>query len=85
MHHPSLTDLPAFRALSAHHTQARDWQLRSLCAQDTSRLEQRSIEAAGLVPEYSRILLDRKAMQLLVQLARECSLAAKCAAMCAGE
>jgi len=85
MHHPSLTDLPAFRALSAHHAQARDWQLRTLFAQDTSRFEHFSIEAAGLLLDYSKNLLDRKAMQLLVQLARECSLEEKRAAMFAGE
>ena len=85
MHRPSLTELPAFKALSAHHAQARDWQMRALFAQQPSRFADLSLEAAGLLLDYSKNRVNPETMQLLVQLARESGLEAKRAAMFAGE
>ena len=56
----SLTSLPAWRALAAHVEQVRDVHLRSLFANDPSRADRFSAEAAGLYLDYSK--KDRKSV-----------------------
>ncbi|RZI43249.1 glucose-6-phosphate isomerase [Herbaspirillum sp. HC18] len=81
----SLTDNPAFKALSAHYAEAKEWQMRKLFADQPDRFAQFSLEAAGLLFDYSKNRLDKTTMQLLFQLARECRVEQKRDAMFAGE
>jgi len=51
---PSLTTLPAWRALEAHVEQVRDLHLRSVFAADPSRGERFAVEAAGPYLDYPK-------------------------------
>src|SRR3954451_17256199 len=80
-----LTQRPAWKALAAHHEQIRDVHLRTLFAADPQRGERLAFEAAGLYFDYSKNRVTDETMRLLVQLAEECDLRAKIAAMLNGE
>jgi glucose-6-phosphate isomerase len=84
MHQHVPNDLPAFHALAAHFAQAREWELRSLFEQQPDRFQRLSVEAAGLLLDYSKNRIDEQTMQLLLQLARESRLEEKRDAMFAG-
>ncbi|MGE5622693.1 MAG: glucose-6-phosphate isomerase [Bacillota bacterium] len=85
MHQPSLLNTPAFQALSAHYAEARQWHMRALFAQEADRFDRFSIEAAGLLLDYSKNRLNATTMRLLLQLARERGVEQRRAAMFAGE
>ena len=85
MQQPNLTDAPAFQALSKHFAEAKDWQMRALFAQQPDRFPRFSIEAAGLLLDYSKNRLNGKTMDLLFQLARERELEQQRAAMFSGK
>jgi len=82
---PSLTDLPAWKALQAHHQQTRDTTLGELFAQDATRGERLTLEAAGLYLDYSKNRVTDDTLKLLVQLAQEAGVEQKRDAMFAGE
>jgi glucose-6-phosphate isomerase len=81
----TLTDASAFSALKAHSNEAREWQMRSLFSQDPDRFDRFSLEAAGLLLDYSKNRLNEKTLELLAQLARECGVEQRREAMFAGE
>jgi glucose-6-phosphate isomerase len=85
MHYPVLTEVPAFRALVAHHAEAKEWQLRTLFSETVDRFDRFSIDAAGLLLDFSKNHVNKTTMQLLVQLAHECGVEHKRNAMFAGE
>ncbi|MBX9905104.1 MAG: glucose-6-phosphate isomerase [Burkholderiales bacterium] len=67
----SLTRTPAWRALSAHQ---RSWgrrSLRELFAADPQRFQRFSLEACGLLLDYSKNLIVPETLELLLALARE--------------
>jgi hypothetical protein len=68
-----LTTLPAWRALAAHVEQLRGMHLRSLFADDPSRGERLSAEAAGLYLDYSKNRITDETVRLLVGLAEACA------------
>jgi glucose-6-phosphate isomerase len=78
-----LASSPAFRALQAHYQPA--WSLRDLFAAQPGRFEAMSLEAAGLFLDYSKNRLDDRALQLLLDLARERDVPGRREAMFAGE
>jgi glucose-6-phosphate isomerase len=80
-----LTDANAFQALNAHFKEAREWQMRTLFSQDANRFSRFSVEAAGLLLDYSKNRLNEKTLELLLQLARECGVQQRREAMFAGE
>ena len=84
-HAMQLTQLPAWQALAAHHEQIGDVHLRTLFAADPQRGERLAFEAAGLYFDYSKNRVTDETMRLLVQLAEECGLREKIAAMLSGE
>jgi glucose-6-phosphate isomerase len=81
----ALTATAAFQTLRQHYTEAKDWQLRDLFAQQPARFARFSIEAAGLFLDYSKNRLNDATLQLLLALARERQVEARRDAMFAGE
>jgi len=84
----SIAPLPerqAWKALKAHYRQIREMHLRELFADDPSRAERMSAEAAGLYLDYSKNRIVDETLKLLLQLAEESSLRARIDAMFRGE
>ncbi len=81
----SLTQRPAWQALAAHYEQIGDVHLRTLFAADAQRGERLAFEAEGLYFDYSKNRVTDETIRLLVQLAEECGLREKTAAMFSGE
>ena len=82
---PVLTARPAWQALEAHHRQVRDVHLRQLFADDPTRGERMTAEAAGLYLDYSKNRITDDTLRLLRQLAEESGLRARIDAMFRGE
>jgi len=82
---PSLTQTPAWQALTSHHAQLKGAHLRDLFAQDPARGERFTLEAAGLYLDYSKNRITNDTLRLLVNLARECGVEARRDAMLRGE
>ncbi|HVK95979.1 MAG TPA: glucose-6-phosphate isomerase [Noviherbaspirillum sp.] len=85
MHHTALTESPAFRSLALHYAEAKEWQMRTLFAQQPDRFKRFSLEAAGLLLDYSKNRVNDTTLQLLLQLARERGVERQRDAMFAGE
>ncbi len=81
----TLTASPAFQALVSHYAQAREWQMRTLFAEQPQRFERFSTEAAGLLLDYSKNRINDTTLQLLLELAREREVEQRRDAMFAGE
>ena len=81
----SLTRSPAWRALAAHRRTWNDRRLRDLFAADPQRYTRFSLEAGGLLLDYSKNLIIPETLDLLCQLARERDLPARIAALLAGK
>lgn len=75
----------AFRALDQQSADAKHWSLRRLFANDPLRAAEFSVEAAGLVLDYSKNLLDARTLRLLADLARERSVEPRRDAMFSGQ
>jgi glucose-6-phosphate isomerase len=80
-----LTQLPAWKALAAHHQEVKDLALRQLFSDDPARGERLTAEAAGLYLDYSKNRVTGQTLKLLVQLATESDLSGRIAAMFGGE
>jgi glucose-6-phosphate isomerase len=81
----SLTQSPAWRALAAHHQAIKHVHLRDLFANDATRGERMTAQAAGLYLDYSKHRANDETMQLLLQLAQESGLREKIDAMFRGD
>ena len=75
----------AWRALTAHAKRMHTTRVRDLFARDKKRFSQLSLEASGLLLDFSRQRLTPKTLGLLVELAREARLEARVGALLAGE
>jgi glucose-6-phosphate isomerase len=82
---PTLRSLPAWKALEAHYSSARELHLRQLFAGDPKRGERLALEAVGLYLDYSKNRVTDETLKLLWQLAQECSLRSRIDAMFGGE
>jgi glucose-6-phosphate isomerase len=80
-----LRELPAFKALEAHHAAIASTHMRELFAADPKRGETFAIAAEGLYFDYSKNCITAETIKLLLQLAEESGLAAKRDAMFSGE
>jgi glucose-6-phosphate isomerase len=80
-----LTKRPAWKALTAHHKKLQKLHLRRLFADDPTRGERLTAEAAGLSLDYSKNRVTDRTLRLLVQLAEESGLSGRIAAMFNGE
>jgi glucose-6-phosphate isomerase len=83
--HPSLTSLPAWRALAAHAATLRDVHLRSLFAADPLRGTRLTADAAGLYLDYSKNRVTDETLQLLVGVADASGLRQQIDAMFRGD
>lgn len=75
----------AYRKLKSHAEIASAWQMRNLFAGSTNRFAQFSVSAVGLFLDYSKNRINSETFSLLLELARECRLEEKRAAMFNGE
>jgi glucose-6-phosphate isomerase len=80
-----LATLPAWKALEAHRRQVGALHLRELFADDPSRGERMTAEAAGIYLDYSKNRVTNETLTLLLRLADERSLRPRIDAMFGGE
>lgn len=76
---------PAYAALAEHHATIGNRHLRDLFADDPDRGEWYNAEAAGLYLDYSKNRITDETVDLLVELAQQCSLEERRDSMFAGE
>jgi glucose-6-phosphate isomerase len=81
----SVTGGRAWRALTAHYPKVKELHLRTLFAQDATRGERFSLEAAGLYLDYSKHRITDETLRLLLNLADESGLRGKIDAMFHGD
>ena len=81
----SVTGRAAWKALAAHHEKVRGLHLRKLFADDARRAERMTVEAAGVLLDYSKNRVTEETVRLLLGLAEECGLRARIDAMFRGE
>jgi glucose-6-phosphate isomerase len=81
----AVTELPAWKALSAHFQKIDRLHLREIFAQDLKRGERLTVEAAGLYLDYSKNRITDETLALLLQLAEQSGLRARIDAMFGGE
>jgi len=79
------TTLPAWRALEVHYAKMQEVHLRQLFAEDPTRAERMTAEAAGLYLDYSKHRITDETLSLLLQLAEESHLRGRIEAMFKGE
>jgi glucose-6-phosphate isomerase len=80
-----LTSRRAWQALKAHHATIGNRHLRELFAEDPTRGERLTLEAAGLYLDYSKNRITGETIGLLVQLAEEVGVRERMEAMFRGE
>ncbi len=81
----SLTQRSAWKDLVDHYKTIRDVHLRELFAGDPQRGERLTVEAAGLLLDYSKNRINDDTLRLLVGLAEESGLRERIDAMFSGE
>ncbi len=62
---------PSWQALSFHAQELNNTTIKKLFAGDGKRFEKMSLEAAGILCDFSKNLMTEKTLDLLLQLARE--------------
>ncbi len=80
-----VTQCAAWKALAEHSKQIKKLHLRELFAQDAQRGERLTAEGTGLFLDYSKNRVTDETLRLLLQLAQESNLRARCDAMFTGE
>jgi glucose-6-phosphate isomerase len=81
----SVTQRPAWQALSTHYQQIKYIHLRKLFAQNAQRGERFKLEALGLYLDYSKHRITDETLQLLVKLATDSGLRERIDAMFRGD
>jgi glucose-6-phosphate isomerase len=76
---------PAWKALGAHYKQLGDTHLRQLFADDPERGDRFTLEALGILLDYSKNRITGETLKLLLQLAEESGLRERIEAMFKGE
>ncbi len=80
-----LTDLDAWKALEQHAQAIRATTISELFANDPSRGDRLTLDAVGLLLDYSKNRATDETFSLLVKLAEECDLKQRTEAMFTGE
>jgi glucose-6-phosphate isomerase len=80
-----LTKRKAWKALQTHYKQVRELHLRNLFADDPTRGERMTVEAAGLFLDYSKNRITGETVRLLLQLAEESGLRSRIDGMFGGD
>jgi len=81
----TLTHRASWKALQAHCKRIEKRHLRELFDEDATRGERLTLEAVGLYLDYSKNRITDKTMRLLVELAEDCGLSDRIAALFHGE
>src|SRR5258707_3293574 len=76
---------PAWKALEAHYKKVRKLHLRKLFADDATRGERLTAEAAGILLDYSKNRVTDETLTLLCRLAEESGLRQRIHAMFRGD
>ena len=82
---PALSARPAWQQLTGHYRDVAGLHLRELFAGDPGRGTRLTAEGAGIFLDYSKNRLTDETLRLLVQLAEECALRERIAAMFSGQ
>jgi len=80
-----ITSTPEWEALDAHRGKMEGVHLRDLFAEDTARGEAMALEAGDLYLDYSKNLVTRETLGMLVALAERAGLRGRIDAMFAGQ
>jgi glucose-6-phosphate isomerase len=80
-----LRERPAWGALERHYADVRDLHLRDLFAEDATRGERMTAEAAGIHLDYSKNRITDETLRLLLELAEESGLPEHTEAMFRGD
>jgi glucose-6-phosphate isomerase len=80
-----ITATASFRALASHYAENSERQMRQLFADNENRFSQMTIEAAGLLLDFSKNRIDAVTLGLLLDLARERGVEPRREAMFTGE
>lgn len=81
----SITQTPAWQALSAHYQEIKNVHLRDLFANDVRRGERMTLQAVGLYLDYSKHRVTDETLRLLLNLANERGLRERMNAMFRGD
>jgi glucose-6-phosphate isomerase len=84
-HTRSTSKHAVWQALEDHHETMRDLHLRNLFADDPTRGERMTAEAAGVYLDYSKNRIKDESLKLLIELAEQSGLRARIDAMFRGE
>jgi glucose-6-phosphate isomerase len=79
------TSLPAWQALASHYGRIQNTHLRELFASDPGRATRFTLEAEGVLLDYSKNRISEETIHLLLQLAEASNLPARIKAMFLGE
>lgn len=79
------TQTAAWKALTAHHAEMKNVQMKDLFAKDSKRFDHMSITFADILFDYSKNRITEETVDKLMQLANECELKEAIQAMFAGE
>ncbi|MGB8647858.1 MAG: glucose-6-phosphate isomerase [Anaerolineae bacterium] len=82
---PPLTQRPAWKALEAHYQAIKETHLRELFSADPMRGTRLVARGVGLYLDYSKNRITDETLRLLIQLAQECGLEERRAAMFRGD
>jgi glucose-6-phosphate isomerase len=80
-----LRSRPAWASLAQHYQKLKDVHLRQLFADDHARGVRFAVEATGLYLDYSKNRITEETLTLFCELARECGLKERIAAMFRGD
>src|SRR5271156_2639136 len=80
-----ITGTVEWGSLADHFAKVRDVHLRDLFAEDPSRGEQMTVEAADLLLDYSKNRLTKETIRLLVAVAERAGLRERIEAMFSGD
>src|SRR5580698_5927811 len=80
-----LRQRPAWQALEAHYEKIRDRHLRDLFAEDPQRAEKLSLEAVGVLLDYSKNRITDETLRLLLELVDQSGLRERIDAMFRGD
>jgi glucose-6-phosphate isomerase len=80
-----LRQRPAWQALEAHYEAFRNRHLRELFAEDPQRAEKFSLDAVGVLLDYSKNRITDETMRLLLELAEQSGLRERIDAMFRGD
>jgi glucose-6-phosphate isomerase len=81
----ALTQLSAWKALTAHYQEISDIHMRDMFQQDPARFSKFSLRFKDILLDYSKNRVNQETMRLLFELAREVDLKAAIERMFAGE